>query len=92
MRHAGMTYWFSQKFDEKLIQRWGGWESVVVMQDTYRGVLDSLEVIELKGLDRFDETWEFESAQVLEPTADASRCAVITDMTQWRLKKAQMIH
>lgn len=92
MRHAGMTYWFSQKFDEKLIQRWGGWESVVVMQDTYRGVLDSLEVIELKGLDRFDETWEFESAQVLEPTADASRCAVITDLTQWRLSKAQMIH
>ncbi len=84
MRHAGMTYWFAQKFDEKLIQRWGGWESLVVMQDTYRGVLESLEEIELEGLDRFDETWVFEGDEVSVVNVVKSDVAKVIDIADWR--------
>ena len=87
MRHAGMTYWFAQKFDEKLIQRWGGWESLVVMQDTYRGVLESLEEIEFEGLDRFDETWTFEysTGTVDDPGGEgALGGASIVEFAAWR--------
>lgn len=89
MRHAGMTYWFAQKFDEKLIQRWGGWESLVVMHDTYRGVLEGLEEIELAGMDRFDETWEFEDADESGTSNESSRGTAITDLTTWSRMRAQ---
>ena len=85
MRHAGMTYWFAQKYDEKLIQRWGGWESLVVMQDTYRGVLDSMEEIDLAGMDRFDETWSFEDeADPFEDDDNSSVGAKVVDLALWR--------
>ncbi len=51
MRHAGMTYWFAQGVDHKRIQLWGGWASLRVMLDTYRGVLDGLEEVDLAGID-----------------------------------------
>jgi len=84
MRHTGMTYWFAQKFDEKLIQRWGGWKSLVVMHDTYRGVLESLEEIELAGLDRFDETWVLEDDAELTTSSSSSEGASVTDIASWR--------
>lgn len=84
MRHTGMTYWFAQKFDEKLIQRWGGWKSVVVMQDTYRGVLESLEEIELVGLDRFDETWTLEGDEERSDELSTASGAVVVDLLAWR--------
>ena len=58
MRHAGMTYWFAAGNDHKRIQQWGGWTSLTQMLDTYRGVLDSLEGVELDGLDEFFEQFE----------------------------------
>ena len=58
LRHAGMTYWFASKVDEKRIQKWGGWTSLVQMLDTYRGVIDSLEHLNLEGLDRFAQMYE----------------------------------
>ena len=58
LRHAGMTYWFASGADEKRIQKWGGWTSLVQMLDTYRGVIDSLEHLNLDGLDRFAEAYE----------------------------------
>lgn len=80
MRHAGMTYWFAQGIDEKLIQRWGGWESIVVMQDTYRGVLESTQEIDLCGLDSFDETWTFEGRPEVEDATDGR----VVYLGQWR--------
>jgi integrase len=53
LRHAGMTYWFASKVDEKRVQMWGGWISLVQMLDTYRGVIDSLEHLNLEGIDQF---------------------------------------
>jgi integrase len=58
LRHAGMTYWFASKVDEKRIQKWGGWTSLVQMLDTYRGVVDSLEHLNLEGLDQFAQMYE----------------------------------
>jgi integrase len=58
LRHAGMTYWFASKADEKRIQKWGGWTSLVQMLDTYRGVIDSLEQLNLEGLDEFAQMYE----------------------------------
>jgi integrase len=58
LRHAGMTYWFASKVDEKLIQKWGGWTSLVQMLDTYRGVVNSLEQLNLDGLDQFAQMYE----------------------------------
>ena len=84
MRHAGMTYWFSQKFDEKLIQRWGGWKSVVVMQDTYRGVLESLERKELEGFDRFDEMWSFDRGEQSSKAISDLVAAKVVDLAEWR--------
>jgi hypothetical protein len=48
-----MTYWFASKVDEKRVQMWGGWISLVQMLDTYRGVIDSLEHLNLEGIDQF---------------------------------------
>jgi integrase len=85
IRHAGMTYWFAQKCDEKRIQQWGGWESLVVMQDTYRGVLDSMEEMDLAGMDRFDETWSFEDeADPFEDDDNSSVGAKVVDLALWR--------
>ena len=91
MRHAGMTYWLAQKFDEKLIQRWGGWESLVVMHDTYRGVLESLEEIELAGLDRFDETWELENTDESTPSTESLGGARITDLAMWSRTRGRRV-
>jgi integrase len=70
LRHAGMTYWFASKVDEKRIQKWGGWTSLVQMLDTYRGVIDSLEHLNLEGLDRFAQMYEeVEPTGVIDLTA-----------------------
>jgi integrase len=65
LRHAGMTYWFASKVDEKRIQKWGGWTSLVQMLDTYRGVIDCLEHVSLEGLDQF--TRMFEEVELTAP-------------------------
>lgn len=57
MRHAGMTYWFARGADQALIQKWGGWESLKQMQDTYHGVIDGLEEIDYDGIDEFYDGW-----------------------------------
>lgn len=57
LRHAGMTYWYAAKRDHKEIQQWGGWESLQVMNDTYRHVIRSLEDEQLAGLDEFYARW-----------------------------------
>lgn len=90
MRHAGMTFWFAQKSDEKRIQQWGGWESLVVMHDVYRGVLDSMEEIDLVGMDRFAETWLPEEAEdgSVEVKADcASNGSQVVDLAEWRQRR-----
>ena len=84
MRHAGMTYWFAQKCDEKRIQHWGGWESVVIMLDTYRGVLDSFEALDLEGLDRFDATWDFADETEAVATTGVAQVTNIVDLDEWR--------
>ena len=66
-------------------QRLGGWKSLVVMQDTYRGVLESLEEIELVGLDRFDETWVFDSLNEADEVAEAGETLNV-DMATWRAR------
>jgi integrase len=43
MRRAGMSIWLRQGLDLKLIQRWGGWHSLVVMLDTYAALLPGAE-------------------------------------------------
>ena len=43
-RHGGMTRWLRQRLHVKTIQRFGGWESLKVMLDTYAAVMpDDLE-------------------------------------------------
>jgi hypothetical protein len=55
--------------DEKHIQKWGGWTSLVQMLDTYRGVIDSLEHLNLDGLDRFAQMYEeVEPTKANDPT------------------------
>ena len=56
MRHAGMTWWFGARYDEALIQKWGGWQSLKVMLDTYRGVLDDPDAVDLSAMDKFEAT------------------------------------
>ena len=89
MRHAGMTYWFAQGIDHKRIQLWGGWASLKVMLDTYRGVLESLEEIDLAGLDRLDGFGTAESVALghdeLSPTRD--EYATIVDFNLWRQRQ-----
>jgi integrase len=78
LRHAGMTYWFASHVDEKRIQKWGGWTSLVQMLDTYRGVIDSLEHLNLEGLDRFAQKYEEvepPSAAVNQPTSASPMAA-----------------
>lgn len=67
LRHAGMTYWCAGKNDEKRIQMWGGWTSLTQMNETYRGVIDSLEHIDLEGLDRFAQMFEELESTPLTP-------------------------
>ena len=55
------------------------------MQDTYRGVLESLEEIELVGLDRFDETWVFDSLNEADEVAEAGETLNV-DMATWRAR------
>ena len=68
-----MTYWFASNVDEKRIQKWGGWTSLVQMLDTYRGVIDSLEHLSLKDLDAFSQNYER-----VEPTAPIVDRATVT--------------
>lgn len=58
LRHAGMTYWLTAGYEHRRIQMWGGWISLVQMLDTYAGVIDSLELVELDKLDHFIERFE----------------------------------
>jgi len=69
LRHAGMTYWYAGQNDEKRIQMWGGWTSLTQMNETYRGVIDSLEHIDLEGLDKFAQM--FEEAEPTSSTSDS---------------------
>ncbi len=84
MRHAGMTYWFAQGTDHKRIQLWGGWSSLVQMLDTYRGVLDSLEAVDLAGIDELG--WA--GAANLDAHVDAASSQVV-DLSQWRARRLQ---
>ena len=91
MRHAGMTWWFAAGKDHKLIQRWGGWTSIVQMLDTYRGVIESLVVQELDGLDDFASQWELEEQSL--PASDAAtesptRGGVVVDLLEWRQSRS----
>jgi integrase len=70
LRHAGMTFWFASQVDQKRIQKWGGWTSLVQMLDTYRGVLDSVELLNLAGLDQFARQHESIEA---EPSSELSQ-------------------
>ncbi len=84
MRHAGMTYWFAQGVDHKRIQLWGGWASLKVMLDTYRGVLDSLEEIDLTGI---DGCWPgSQSGDVLHQSVCGD--ATIVDLDAWRRSRS----
>jgi integrase len=95
LRHAGMTYWFASGADHKRIQMWGGWTSLVQMLDTYRGVIESLEHINLEGLDRFSEQFtaldstetavsEAEGALEVPETLIGEPVATVTDLRTWR--------
>ncbi|MHB1089170.1 MAG: tyrosine-type recombinase/integrase [Acidimicrobiales bacterium] len=94
LRHAGMTYWFASKVDEKRIQKWGGWTSLVQMLDTYRGVIDSLEHLNLRGLDQFVQMHEGTEASV--PThsstppaspVDTNKMGMVTDLNDYRRRR-----
>ena len=84
MRHAGMTYWFAHGVDHKRIQLWGGWSSLVQMLDTYRGVLDSLEAVDLAGIDGLAWT----GAANLDTAIDDASARVV-DLSQWRARRLQ---
>ena len=43
LRHAGMLMWLRKGVDLKLIQAWGGWNSLKVMLDTYAALLPGAE-------------------------------------------------
>ena len=84
MRHAGMTYWFAQGVDHKRIQLWGGWSSLVQMLDTYRGVLDSLEAVDLAGIDGLG--WG--GVANIDLVIDDANPRVV-DLNQWRARRRQ---
>lgn len=84
MRHAGMTYWFAQGVDHKRIQLWGGWASLKVMLDTYRGVLDSLEEVDLAGIDGARVV----SRRVDDPGVLVHEDAEIVDLATWRRSRS----
>lgn len=83
MRHAGMTYWFAQGVDHKRIQLWGGWASLKVMLDTYRGVLDSLEEVDLAGIDGDGPGSLLDGDAIGRDYADSK----IVDLDMWRRRK-----
>jgi hypothetical protein len=93
LRHAGMTYWFYGGYDHRLIQSWGGWTSNKQMLDTYRGVLNSLEDIELDGLDRFARQFDDESSTKtldVEPDTsgpDQGQSAQVIDLDEYRRRR-----
>ena len=84
MRHAGMTYWFAQGVDHKRIQLWGGWSSLRVMLDIYRGVLESLEEVDLAKVDLFDSQMSNREAAV-NVVQDAS----VIDLARWKDRTSQ---
>ena len=94
MRHAGMTYWFARGVDEALIQKWGGWESLKHMLDTYRGVIDGLEEIDYAGIDEFYDGW-LEGAPVaafdVDPCAEveplAGATAGVVNLDEYRARR-----
>jgi integrase len=89
LRHAGMTYWFAAGYDHKRIQQWGGWTSLVEMLDTYRGILTSLEDIELDGLDKFVELFDTEESNLSETEPEESDSgAVIVSLDEYRRRLA----
>jgi integrase len=86
MRHAGMSWWFAARFDEAVIQQWGGWSSLKVMLDVYRGVLEDINNMDLAGLDQFEGSWR------AIPDAEASKASAdpinITLLSEWRKRRA----
>ena len=91
LRHAGMTYWYAGKNDEKRIQMWGGWTSLTQMNETYRGVVDSLEHIDLEGLDRFAEMFHSDEAvtpdTVATTTTQAIESCVVISLDDYRRRR-----
>lgn len=94
LRHAGMTYWFASKVDEKRIQKWGGWTSLVQMLDTYRGVIDSLEHLNLEGLDQFSQMYEGVEAttpghesRLLTPPLVGDEMGIVIDLDDYRRRR-----
>lgn len=73
LRHAGMSWWFAAGYDHAIIQQWGGWSSLKVMLDTYRGVIDDPRTISLAGLDKFEKDWTPEPVQLPEGVIDLSK-------------------
>ena len=94
LRHAGMTYWFASKVDEKRIQKWGGWTSLVQMLDTYRGVIDSLEHLNLEDLDQFAQMYEGVEAtapahesRLLTPPVVGDEMGIVIDLDDYRRRR-----
>jgi len=67
-----LTGGFVQGIDHKRVPLWGGRTSLWEILDAYRGVLDSLEEVDLAGIDELDVAW-----------AAPSRGAA---QTSWRMK------
>lgn len=82
MRHAGMTYWFAQGIDHKRVQIWGGWSSLVQMLDTYRGVLESLEEIDLAGVDELERR-----AVVGRHVPTDEEAGNVVSLSDWRARR-----
>lgn len=94
MRHAGMTYWFARGVDEALIQKWGSWELLKHMLDTYRGVIEGLEEIDYAGIDEFYDGWLEEASAAafhvdplggVEPLAEAT--ARVVNLDEYRARR-----
>lgn len=91
LRHAGMTFWFSARVDEATVQRWGGWQSLKEMLDTYRGVIRSLEVEQLEDLDAFHRRWDAPVVTDATDTLDDEETAdaVIIDLFAKRPRREE---
>ena len=89
LRHAGMTFWFAApNAEQKLIQQWGGWQSLKEMLDTYRGVIDALEVEATSSIDEFHQRWlpepDSDPLEVLSPNA---RSGNVYDLNARRMRR-----
>ena len=86
MRHAGMSWWFAANFDEAVIQQWGGWSSLKVMLDVYRGVLEDINNMNLAGLDQFEGSWR--AVPELQAPDARTDSGTITILSEWKRRGA----